>query len=39
MADDESPLVQDILISTALMSDINDDSLCQFDFSDTVGKF
>ncbi|CAF4181285.1 unnamed protein product, partial [Rotaria sordida] len=35
MADDESPLVRDILISAAIMYDINDDSLPHTDFIDT----
>ncbi|CAM4745789.1 unnamed protein product [Rotaria magnacalcarata] len=35
MADDESPLVRDILISTALMHDVNDNSLDHVDMLDT----
>ncbi|CAF2623296.1 unnamed protein product [Rotaria sp. Silwood2] len=35
MADDESPLVRDILISAAIIHDVNDDSLPHIDFLDT----
>jgi hypothetical protein len=39
MVDEQSPLFQDILISTARMRDINEDSLYPVDLIDFDGEF